>query len=60
MYFQIVLMKLAKMAKISASLLHTEADSALHSLLVLLLQAGQLSWQCLLLATLYPGSISSS
>ena len=60
MYFRIVLLKPAKMAKISASLRHTKANSALYLLLVLPLQASQLSWQLVLLATLYPGSISSS
>lgn len=60
MYFQIVLLKPAKVAKISARLPHSKANSALYLLLVLPLQASQLSWQLALLATLYPGSIFSS
>ena len=56
MYFQIALLKPAKMGKISASLLH----SAKHSLLVVPFQASWLSWQLVLLATLYPGSLFSS
>lgn len=57
MYFQIALLKPAKMGKISASLLHAKENSAKYSLLVLPFQASWLSWQLVLLATLYPGSL---
>ena len=57
MYFQIALLKPAKMGKISASLLHAKENSAKHSLLVLPFQVSWLSWQLVLLATLYPGSL---
>lgn len=60
MYSQIVLLKTANTAKIFASLHHTKANSVLQSLLVLRPWATQLSWQHVLLATLYTGGIFSS